>query len=199
MLLLNNSPHERISNLDWSRVFRRGGRYRSVNPRPPVRTGTPRRSRSTLVTVLSVTAGMRTSFIARSSGFSNSAISGNVLRKNVQRCSRPNRKWRLRSLLEAVIWRTLRVHSPIRLLSPQHIPWAAFLIRCSCRLYALSSYHIIIIIIVIIIIIIIYFFFNLWIKFCIKINDNNNNYYFSIEIKCLLLIERNNVNSAWTE
>ena len=33
--------------------------------------------------VWSVTAGMRTSFIALSSGFSNSAISGNVLRKNV--------------------------------------------------------------------------------------------------------------------
>ena len=55
----------------------------SVNPRPPMRTGRPRRSRSTLVTVWSVTAGMRTSLIARSSGSSNSAISGNVLSDNV--------------------------------------------------------------------------------------------------------------------
>ena len=64
----------------------------SVNPRPPMRTGRPRRSRSTLVTVWSVTAGMRTSLIARSSGSSNSAISGNVLRKYVQRCRRPKVK-----------------------------------------------------------------------------------------------------------
>ena len=54
-------------------------------------TGTPRRSLSTLVRVLwPVTAGMRTSLIARSSGPNNSAISGNVLRKYVQRCRRPN-------------------------------------------------------------------------------------------------------------
>ena len=33
---------------------------------------------------------MRTSLIARSSGSNNSAISGNVLRKYVQRCRRPN-------------------------------------------------------------------------------------------------------------
>ena len=33
---------------------------------------------------------MRTSLIARSSGSNNSAISGNVLRKYVQRCGRPN-------------------------------------------------------------------------------------------------------------
>ena len=33
---------------------------------------------------------MRTSLIARSSGSNNSAISGNVLRKYVQRCHRPN-------------------------------------------------------------------------------------------------------------
>ena len=64
----------------------------SVNPRPPMRTGRARRSRSTLVTVWSVTAGMRTSLIARSSGSSNSAISGNVLRKYVQRCRRPKVK-----------------------------------------------------------------------------------------------------------
>ena len=36
-------------------------------------------------------------------------------------------------------------------------------------------------------------------KLMIIINDNNNYYYFSIEIKFLLSIERNNVNSAWTE
>ena len=37
-----------------------------------------------------MTAGMRTSLIARSSGSNNPAISGNVLRKYVQRCRRPN-------------------------------------------------------------------------------------------------------------
>ena len=58
----------------------------SLNPRPPMRTGRPRRSRSTL---WSVTAGMRTSLIALSSGSSNSAISGHVLWKYVQRCRRP--------------------------------------------------------------------------------------------------------------
>ena len=79
----------------------------SVNPRAPMRTGRPRRSRSTLVTVWSVTGGMRTSLSARSSGSSNSAISGNVLRKYVQRCRRP--KVKAASLLEAVIWRNLRV------------------------------------------------------------------------------------------
>ena len=61
----------------------------SVNPRPPMRTGRPRRSCSTL---WSVTAGMRTSLIARSSGSSNSAISGQVLWKYVQRCRRPKAK-----------------------------------------------------------------------------------------------------------
>ena len=64
----------------------------SVNPRPPMRTWRPRRSRFTLVTVCSVTAGMRSSLIARSSGSSNSAISGNVLRKYVQWCCRPKVK-----------------------------------------------------------------------------------------------------------
>ena len=44
------------------------------------------------LTVWSVTAGMRTSFIARSSGPSNSAIYGNVLRKYDQRCRRPEVK-----------------------------------------------------------------------------------------------------------
>ena len=63
-----------------------------VNPRLPMRTGEPRRSRSTSVTVWSVTPGMRTSLIARWSGPSNSAISGNVLRKYVQRCRRPKVK-----------------------------------------------------------------------------------------------------------
>ena len=61
----------------------------SVNLRPPMRTGRPRRSRSTL---WSVTAGMRTSLIALSSGSSNSAISGHVLWKYVQRCRRPKVK-----------------------------------------------------------------------------------------------------------
>ena len=42
------------------------------------------------VSVWPVTAGTRTSLIARSSGSNNSAISGNVLRKYVQRCRRPN-------------------------------------------------------------------------------------------------------------
>ena len=51
----------------------------SVNPRPPMRKGRPKRSRSALVTVWSVTAGMRASLIARSSGSSNSAISGMFL------------------------------------------------------------------------------------------------------------------------
>ena len=37
-----------------------------------------------------MTAGMRTPLIARSSGSNNPAISGNVLRKYVQRCRRPN-------------------------------------------------------------------------------------------------------------
>ncbi|XP_068728220.1 cell adhesion molecule DSCAML1-like isoform X2 [Montipora capricornis] len=48
--------------------------------RPPMRTGTPRRSLSTLVWVLwPVTAGMRTSLITRSSGSNNSAISENIV------------------------------------------------------------------------------------------------------------------------
>ena len=64
----------------------------AVNPRPPMRTGRPKRSHSALVNVWSVTAGIRTSLIARSSGSSNSAISGNVLRKHVQRCRRPEVK-----------------------------------------------------------------------------------------------------------
>ena len=42
------------------------------------------------VNVWPVTADVRTSLIARSSGSNNSAISGNVLRKYVQRCRRPN-------------------------------------------------------------------------------------------------------------
>ena len=46
----------------------------SVNPRPLMCTGIPRSSRSTLVTVWSVTAGMRISLIARLSGSGNSAI-----------------------------------------------------------------------------------------------------------------------------
>ena len=37
-----------------------------------------------------MTAGMRTSLIASLSGCNNPAISGNVLRKYVQRCRRPN-------------------------------------------------------------------------------------------------------------
>ena len=42
------------------------------------------------MSVWPVTAGMRTSLIARSSGSNNSAILGNVLRKYVHRCRRPN-------------------------------------------------------------------------------------------------------------
>ena len=61
----------------------------SVNPRPPMRTGRPRRSRSTL---WSVTAAMITSLIARSGGSSNSAISDHVLWKYVQRCRIPKAK-----------------------------------------------------------------------------------------------------------
>ena len=64
----------------------------SVNPRPPMRTGRPRRSRSALVTVWLVTAGKRTSLTTPSSGSKNSAISGNVLRKYVQQCRRPKVK-----------------------------------------------------------------------------------------------------------
>ena len=70
MLLLNNSPHERMEASYSEDVVTTG----SVNPRPSMRTGRPRRSRSTLVTVWSVTAGMGISLIAHSSGPSNSAI-----------------------------------------------------------------------------------------------------------------------------
>ena len=51
----------------------------SVNPWPPRCTRRPRRSLSKLVTLWSVTAGLRTTLIACSSGLSTSAISGMFL------------------------------------------------------------------------------------------------------------------------
>ena len=83
VLLLNNCLTSGLVTLTEASYSEEEVATGSVNPRSSMRTRKPRRSRSTLVTVWSVTAGMRTSFIARSSGFSNSAISGNVLRKNV--------------------------------------------------------------------------------------------------------------------
>ena len=64
----------------------------SVIPSPPMRAGSARRSRSTSDTSCSVIAGIRTLAIARSSGFSSSAISGSVLRKYVHRCRNPKAK-----------------------------------------------------------------------------------------------------------
>ena len=74
--MLNNSQISNFASYSEDEVT-----TLSVNPRLPMPTGTPRRWRSTLVTVWSVTAGMRTSLFARSSGSSNSAIPGYVLRK----------------------------------------------------------------------------------------------------------------------
>ena len=62
---------------------------RSVNPSHPYAQGDQGGSDCM---VSDMTAGMTTSLIARSSGSSNSAISGNVLRKSVQRCHRPKVK-----------------------------------------------------------------------------------------------------------
>ena len=61
-----------------------------------------------LVTVWSVTAGMRTSLIARSSGSSNSAKSGNVLRKLFPMVPQTESEGCI-ACLRLVIWRTLRI------------------------------------------------------------------------------------------
>ena len=62
---------------DWLTGFTR--------PRPPMRTGNARRSRSVSVTWCSKRDGIRTSEMARSKGSSKSAMSGSVLKKYVRR------------------------------------------------------------------------------------------------------------------
>ena len=63
-----------------------------AKPSPPIRTGSASRLRFFVMTRWSVTAGIKTSDIARSSGASRSVISGSVLRQYVQRCRRPTVK-----------------------------------------------------------------------------------------------------------
>ena len=80
VLFLNNSLHERISNFDWSLVFRAWGHYRICKSK----ASHAHRETKEFALYFSdcmVSDSCYENLIARSSGSSNSAISGNVLRK----------------------------------------------------------------------------------------------------------------------